>query len=436
MLPRAHYTVTHPSDQNAPVLTSEQANALFSVENYGAYTADALHGANLENFRESKHLHGKFTAHLYDRVLPAINESIKRLKDGDEINGFSGERKVGAYLESIGYTADLVRQWNKRYRDRMAKLKKTLGLTAGNGDAKLTPEQLELCDTLIQQGYKNTEATWLAKAAEGNSVSERFNWVMAHRAKQINRTTVPNEGVTDTAAVESKSEPATEATEPSTATEPGGVTTVTGADATDETNPSEPVASEPEAEVTQAQPLPLTPTAAADQLKVALAEEPDRDVASKMLTEHLRACANQFATDRIGIKDVSATLIFIGRDHRIVPGDWLEKRDEDAAPTLCKCVGIAQFSRRRVQEWDGDQWGKEHVVFSDHERTYRVITEEIARKLAPDAFDLSFGPQPEPAPAPIEQREKPPEQQDGSDLKHDCLNLTAFPDEEPEPHEI
>ena len=80
------------------------------------------------------------------------------------------------------------------------------------------------------------------------------------------------------------------------------MTTVTGADATDETNPSEPVASEPEAEVTQAQPLPLTPTAAADQLKVALAEEPDRDVASKMLTEHLRACANQFATDGLGLR--------------------------------------------------------------------------------------------------------------------------------------
>ena len=79
--------------------------------------------------------------------------------------------------------------------------------------------------------------------------------------------------------------------------------------------------------------------------------------------------------------------------------------------------------------------GKEHVVFSDHERTYRVITEEIARKLAPDAFDLSFGPQPEPAPAPIEQREKPPEQQDGSDLKHDCLNLTAFPDDGPDPRQ-
>ena len=135
-------------DQSAPLLTSEQANALVPIENYGAYTTDELHGANLENFKESKHLHGKFTAHLYDRVLPAINESIKRLKEGTEINGFSGERQVGAYLESIGYTADLVRQWNKRYRDRMAKLKKVLGLATGNSDDTLTPEQRELRDTL------------------------------------------------------------------------------------------------------------------------------------------------------------------------------------------------------------------------------------------------------------------------------------------------
>jgi len=110
-----HDSATHPSDQSAQLLTSEQANALFPIENYDAYTTDELHGANLETFRESRHLHGKFTAHLYDRVLPAINESTKRLKDGTEINGFSGEHQVGAYLKSIGDTADLVRQWNKRY---------------------------------------------------------------------------------------------------------------------------------------------------------------------------------------------------------------------------------------------------------------------------------------------------------------------------------
>ena len=241
--------VTHPSDQSIPVLTSEQANALFPIENYGAYTADELHGANLENFKESERLHGKFTAHLYDRVLPGINESIKRLKNGDQINGFSGERQVGAYLESIGYTADLVRQWNKRYRDRMAALKKALGLTTGNDDDKLTPEQRELRDTLIQQGYSSPEATRLAKVAEGNSVSERFDWVMKQRASEISGSG------TDTTT----EEPAPEATETSTAAEPGGVTTVTDADAgeLDEDSESREAASEPETEVTQEEETPV-----------------------------------------------------------------------------------------------------------------------------------------------------------------------------------
>jgi hypothetical protein len=256
-LPERH-SVTPPSDQNIPVLTPEQANALFPIENYSAYTAEELHAAILVNFKESKHLHGKFTAHLYDRVLPGINESIKRLKNGDEINGFSGKRQVGAYLKSIGYTADLVRQWNKRYLERMAKLKKTLRLTTGNGDDKLTREQRELRDTLIQQGYKKPEATRLAKAAEGNSVSERFNWVMAQRASEISGSG------TDTSAEEPNSEPATET---STPTEPEVVTTVTDADAVeldqDTESDGRPETSAPDAELTQEEASVGQPTPAA-----------------------------------------------------------------------------------------------------------------------------------------------------------------------------
>ena len=71
----------------------------------------------------------------------------------------------------------------------------------------------------MQQGYKNPEATRLAKAAEGNSFIERFKWVMAHLASEINSTVI--EGT--------NSKPATEAT---TATEPGSVTTVTHQDTT------------------------------------------------------------------------------------------------------------------------------------------------------------------------------------------------------------
>lgn len=354
--------VTHPSDQSLPALTSEQANALFPVENYGAYTAGELHHANLENFREGERLHGKFTAHLYDRVLPGINESIKRLKNGIEINGFSGERQVGAYLESIGYTADLVRQWNKRYRERMAKLKKTLGLTDGNADANLTPEQRELRDTLIQQGYKSPEATRLAKAAEGNSVTERFNWVMAQRASEISGSG------TNTTANDPNSEPAPEATETSTAAERGGVTTVTDADA-----------GELDGEDT-----------AAFQLKGALANEPDQDIASELITKHLLVYARQqFGNEQINIKEVSAKVAFAGRDCRIMPGDFLERRDKDGA-ILSKCVGVAEFmKRRRVQEWREGKWQKDRVISSEHETEFRVITEEKARLLVPEAFPPS-----------------------------------------------
>ena len=164
-------------------------------------------------------MHGKFTAHLYDRVLPALNETIERLKRGEEINGHSGERQVGAYLESIGYSAELVRQWNKRYRDRMADLKKALGLTDGSGDSKLTPDQRELRDALMQQGYNNPDATGLAKAAEGNDLIERFNWVMAHRANQINGTGTNEDVARVINAAAEESDP-----------EPGSVTTVTHTD--------------------------------------------------------------------------------------------------------------------------------------------------------------------------------------------------------------
>jgi hypothetical protein len=129
------------------------------------------------------------------------------------------------------------------------------------------------------------------------------------------------------------------------------------------------------------------PTEAADQLREALGNEPDRDVASRLLTEHLQNYASQFSNGRIKIKEVIAKIEFIGRDERILPGDWLEKKEKDAAPTLCTCVGTAEFmKRRKVQEWSDGRWQKEHVIFSSNEGDYRVVTEATARHLAPEAF--------------------------------------------------
>ena len=87
---------------------------------------------------------------------------------------------------------------------------------------------------------------------------------------------------------------------------------------------------------------------------------------------------------------VSARVRIVGRDHRIMPGDRLEKRDKNTALTLCKCVGIAEFmSRRRVQEWIEGSWGKEHVIYSGDESDYRVITEHRAVEIVPGAFPSS-----------------------------------------------
>jgi hypothetical protein len=387
-----HDSGTQPSDQSAPLLTSEQANALFPIENYGAYTTDELHGANLENFKESKHLHGKFTAHLYDRVLPAINESIKRLKEGTEINGFSGERQVGAYLESIGYTADLVRQWNKRYRDRMAKLKKVLGLATGNSDDTLTPEQRELRDTLIQQGYKNPDATRLAKAAEGNSVSERFNWVMAHRAAEIS-------GAGTDTTTESTIEPATET---SKATEPGAVTTVTDVDAgeLDEDRESDSTISSLEKEITRlnAENENLQQRLAAinavpenlrnETIAATLAAEPDTAQAGKFLTAYFTTVGERVLPPGMALVTVNVIVRLVGRESRIMPGDFLEKQTKQRMPpTLCKCTTeVSDAGRQKVIEWVKGHWAKSHVIYSSDGSDYRVITEEAARVLAPEAF--------------------------------------------------
>jgi hypothetical protein len=124
------------------------------------------------------------------------------------------------------------------------------------------------------------------------------------------------------------------------------------------------------------------------KLADALANEPDRNIASRMLIEHLQIAANQFANERVRIDHVSVKVEFAGRNHRIMPGDFLENQEMRTVPTLCKCVGIADFmKRRRVQDWNDGKWGKEHVVFSSDESHYRVITEEAARKIVPEAFD-------------------------------------------------
>ena len=123
-----------------------------------------------------------------------------------------------------------------------------------------------------------------------------------------------------------------------------------------------------------------------------LAAEPDRDKASLLLADYLRTVMERVLPAHITLETLqNPELLFAGRDHRIVIGDWLRKKDwrkKDAPILLAKCTAIGECEkRRRVREWVSGVWGKEHVVYGGDESHYRVITEQAAKELAPEAFE-------------------------------------------------
>ena len=126
-----------------------------------------------------------------------------------------------------------------------------------------------------------------------------------------------------------------------------------------------------------------------------LAAEPDQAAAGSRLTDYLTTVINRILPTSMLLDTVNASVRIVGRDHRIMIGDWLAKQEtgkKDSAITLAKCSGIGECEqRRRVREWDGKAWGKEHVVYNSDESSYRVIPEGAARGIAPEAFDPQVG---------------------------------------------
>jgi hypothetical protein len=125
-----------------------------------------------------------------------------------------------------------------------------------------------------------------------------------------------------------------------------------------------------------------------------LTAEPDTNVGSKMLTDYLTNVAQRVLPPQMSLSAANASVRYAGRDHRIMVGDYLEKENKGStSKTLCKCTAIGECeARRRVREWDGKSWGKEHVVYNSDERKYRVISDETARLLAPEAFPTRASP--------------------------------------------
>jgi hypothetical protein len=129
-----------------------------------------------------------------------------------------------------------------------------------------------------------------------------------------------------------------------------------------------------------------------ENITASLAAEPDRGIASEMLRQYLKTVIDRVLPPHMLVlgSRVYVPVEIVGRDHRIMIGDWLQKQNKGGGDLLAKCTAIGECEqRRRVREWDGRRWGKEHVVYSGDDGNYKVITETAARLLAPGAFEES-----------------------------------------------
>jgi hypothetical protein len=214
------------AETNTVTLSQVEAAKLFPrIRDYSQHTNEQLHEQNVNNLDEFRRKREDIEKFAYDVLLPGFNAAIERIKRGEVLNGCTD---VGAYFESIGFRYATVRKWKQRFNERT--FKPLLNAAPGKPET-VTPEQRELREALMQQGYKKLEAERLAKEAQGNNLIERFNWVMAHRAGQIKGTANAESATVGNAAAEQfSSEPAASVGEPTAATAIGIVTTVSPTD--------------------------------------------------------------------------------------------------------------------------------------------------------------------------------------------------------------
>jgi hypothetical protein len=124
-------------------------------------------------------------------------------------------------------------------------------------------------------------------------------------------------------------------------------------------------------------------------LRKAIADEPDLRIIQEMLRKHLQDYADRnFVNDRVGKVEVSAQPQFHGRENILV-GGWLMtwNLNNRALPgVLARVIGKTEKTARFVlRHFIGGKWEtKERVLIKPD--AYRVVTEEMARRIAPEAF--------------------------------------------------
>jgi len=123
-------------------------------------------------------------------------------------------------------------------------------------------------------------------------------------------------------------------------------------------------------------------------LRKAIADEPDLRIIKEMITKHLQDYTDHnFVNDRVGEVKVSADPKFRDRENIFV-GGWLMtwNLENRALPgMLVRVIGKTKATARFVvRHFVGGKWEKERVLMKPGD--YRVVTEEMARRIAPEAF--------------------------------------------------
>lgn len=326
-----------------------------------------------------------------DRLIPYLREMRSRF------DKFQGTRNdLHPDTPQIGWQA-----WVESKKAVVGSLATVKRLLAAPKDppAALTPLQDAVVKALIAQGYKKKDAVVMTKAAEG----EDFDTLFRSALRSAN-------GEDDDESPESEEEQPDEGS-PDDEKESEEPENKSASEKTTEVKQDQlagPQIAELQKEIAEltAENASLTQRLAAlqtvpehlrdDQITATLAEEPDSGIASKVLTAYLRTVVERVLPANMGVEGVSASVKIIGRDHRIMIGDYLQKENltlkpgdsVEQSPILCKCTAIADYmQRRRVQEWSVNKWEKERVVYSGDESSYWVVTEARARELTPAAFE-------------------------------------------------
>lgn len=349
---------------------------------YDSLDDQTFHRTLSDFVQQAQAQYAEFGLTLYYRILPSLHDAQRRFAEHrDEpdyrLDGCAG---IEQYVKKLGLTPARVRKW--RQRDKERQFTREIKLLAGGSTtcpergrgkghapsgphyhSELTALQDSVVQALMGQGYKKKDAVAMVKAGEGNGFELLFRSALSRRAiggAGMNAESVekPATQVIPEDAVGSDKEPAPEGT------------------SDDDKGRGQP----PHAET-------------ANELKAALENEPDCNVASKLLTDHIQTVAGQFANERIRIMHVSVRVEFAGRDRRVMPGDFLEilkaLPSGSSASLLGKCTRIGGDGQSMVIDWDDTlgQWGSEHGIGGEGENSYRVVTEPRARKIAPSAFD-------------------------------------------------